>query len=75
MQKKIYIPALIAVLFGAFVFIGSTGMKDNGATPYFKYIGVKNCANTCHKSETKGKQLEMEIQHIFFFGEGKRFAN
>ncbi len=59
MEKKIYIPVLIAVLFGAFVFIGSTGMKNNGATPYFKYIGVKNCANTCHKSETKGKQLEI----------------
>lgn len=59
MKKKIYIPAMIAVLFSAFVFMGSTGIKDNEAAPYFKYVGVKNCAATCHKSETKGKQLEI----------------
>jgi hypothetical protein len=59
MKKKIYIPAILVFIFSAMVFIGSTGMKDNAATPYFKYVGVKNCAATCHKSETKGKQLEI----------------
>ena len=59
MKKKIYIPAIIAVLFSAMVFIGSTGIEDNKATPYFKYVGVKNCAATCHKGDTKGKQFEI----------------
>jgi hypothetical protein len=59
MKKKIYIPAIIAVLFSVMFFLGSTGTEDKQAAPYFKYVGVKNCAATCHKSETKGKQLEI----------------
>ena len=59
MNKKIYIPALLAVLICVFIFSGNSGMKNKEAAPYFKYVGVKDCASTCHKSETKGKQLEI----------------
>src|SRR4030095_1090770 len=59
MKKKIYIPAIISVLFGAMVFTGSTGLTDKPASPYFKYVGIKTCAATCHKDDTKGSQLEI----------------
>jgi len=59
MKKKIIIPSALLILFSFIIFVGNTGFNDNKATPYFKYVGVKNCATTCHKSETKGKQLEI----------------
>lgn len=59
MKKIIYIPALMAALFFIFIFSGSSGKVDKEAAPYFKYVGVNSCAATCHKSETKGSQLEI----------------
>lgn len=57
MKKKIIVLSVISILFFTLIFAGTTGIKDKEATPYFKYVGVKNCATTCHKSETKGNQL------------------
>lgn len=57
MKKKIFIVSLLSILLFVLIFAGTTGNNDKAATPYFKYVGVKNCAATCHKSETKGNQL------------------
>jgi len=59
MKKNIYIPAITAILFSAMVLIGSTGLTDKPSSPYFKYVGVKSCAATCHKGDSKGRQLEI----------------
>ena len=65
MKKKIFIPAIIAVLFGAMVLIGaivltgSTGFEKKSPSPFFKYVGIQSCAATCHKSESKGSQYEI----------------
>lgn len=59
MKKKIYIPAIIVIIFSAMFLFGSIGLTNKPASPFFKYVGVKNCATTCHKSDTKGKQLEI----------------
>ena len=59
MKKIIYIPALTAALLFIFIFSGSSGMEEKEAAPYFKYVGVNSCAATCHKSESKGSQLEI----------------
>jgi excinuclease UvrABC ATPase subunit len=59
MKKKIYIPAIIAILFGVMVLIGSTGFTDKTSSPFFKYVGIKSCAATCHKGDSKGRQYEI----------------
>lgn len=59
MEKKIYVPAFLAVLFAAMVFTGSIGFTEKPESPYFKYVGIKSCAATCHKGDTKGNQLEI----------------
>jgi hypothetical protein len=59
MKKKIFIPSIIVFLFSAMVFIGSTGLDNKPSSPYFKYVGIKSCAATCHKGDSKGRQLEI----------------
>jgi len=59
MKKKIYIPLIIAVLFSMIVLPGIYGKADKTPSPFFKYVGVNNCANTCHKGDSKGRQLEI----------------
>jgi excinuclease UvrABC ATPase subunit len=59
MKKITYIPLVIAVLFGAIVLSGSNGITDKTPSPFFKYVGVNSCANTCHKGDSKGRQLEI----------------
>ena len=59
MKNKIYISAVISVVFSAMVLMGSTGLTDKPSSPYFKYVGIKSCAATCHKGDSKGRQLEI----------------
>jgi hypothetical protein len=59
MKKKIYVSAIIAILFSSMVFISSTGLTDKPASPFFKYVGIKSCAATCHKGDSKGRQIEI----------------
>jgi hypothetical protein len=59
MKMKTYIPLVIAVLLGAIVLSGSNGITDKTSSPFFKYVGVNSCANTCHKGDSKGRQLEI----------------
>lgn len=59
MKKKIYIPAILTIIFSTMVLIGSTGLTDKPSSPYFKYVGIKSCATTCHKGDSKGRQLEI----------------
>lgn len=59
MKKKIYIPAIIAILYSAMVFISSAGLTGKPPSPYFKYVGIKSCAAACHKGDSKGGQLEI----------------
>ena len=59
MKKKIYIPAIIAILFSAMVLTGSKGSADNPSSPFFKYVGIKSCASVCHKGDSKGSQFEI----------------
>jgi hypothetical protein len=59
MKKKTYIPLIITVLFGAMVLSGSNSITDKTPSPFFKYVGVNSCANTCHKGDSKGRQLEI----------------
>jgi hypothetical protein len=45
------------------VFFAVTGFlsfhTDSAAEGNFKYVGVDKCAGTCHKGDSKGKQLEI----------------
>lgn len=59
MKKKIYIPFIIAVFFAVMVLTGSKGVADKTPSPFFKYVGVNSCAAMCHKSDSKGKQLDI----------------
>ena len=59
MKNKISIPVIIMVLFGVMVLIGITGFMDKPISPFFKYVGIKSCAATCHKGDSKGRQLEI----------------
>lgn len=59
MKKKISIPVVIAIFFIAMAFTGSKGSTDKPASPFFKYVGIKSCATTCHKGESKGSQFEI----------------
>jgi hypothetical protein len=59
MKKKIYFTFIIAVSFASMVLIGSKSFTGNATSPFFKYVGVNTCANTCHKGDNKGKQLEI----------------
>jgi len=59
MKKKTYIPLVITVLFCTIVLSGSIGITDKTPSPFFKYVGVNSCANTCHKGDSKGRQLEI----------------
>lgn len=59
MKKKIYIPAIITVLFSVMVLIGNTKFTDTPSSPYFKYVGIKSCASICHKGDSKGNQYEI----------------
>jgi excinuclease UvrABC ATPase subunit len=59
MKMKTFIPLIIAVMFGAIVLSGSNGITDKTPSPFFKYVGVNSCANTCHKGDSKGRQLEI----------------
>src|ERR1051325_4375115 len=44
----------LTLVFFVFVFLGAE--KPGEAN---KYVGVDKCAGTCHKGDTKGKQLEI----------------
>ena len=59
MKKEIFLPPVIAVLFGAMFIVGNAGLTDKQSSPYFKYVGVKSCAAVCHKGDSKGRQLEI----------------
>jgi len=59
MNKNIYIPIIIVILFSAMVFTGGTGFEKKTSSPFFKYVGIQSCAATCHKSDSKGKQYEI----------------
>ncbi len=59
MKNKISFPAFIAILFGAMVFIGISGFMFKPISPFFKYVGIKSCATTCHKGDSKGGQYEI----------------
>lgn len=54
---KIIIPVIVAMFFAALLFNGNKGFSENA--PFFKYVGVNSCAATCHKGDSKGKQLEI----------------
>ncbi len=61
MRTKIFLP-IIGIFFLGFIFFIS--FSDSNSEPVssaaaFKYIGVDKCAATCHKGDTKGKQLEI----------------
>jgi excinuclease UvrABC ATPase subunit len=61
MKTKIFLP-VIGVLFFAFILF--TSFTDSFSDPVsrasaYKYVGVDKCAATCHKGDTKGKQLEI----------------
>lgn len=61
MKTTIFLP-IIGILFLGFVFFTSftDSFSDTVASAgTFKYIGVDKCAGTCHKGDTKGKQLEI----------------
>jgi hypothetical protein len=58
MKKKIYlISGLIFSLTLMFTLSSLTLNKE--ATGSFKYVGVDGCTKACHKSEEKGKQLDI----------------
>ena len=59
MKNKIYVPVIIVVLLAVMIFAGSSGFTDKPPSPYFKYVGIKSCAATCHKGDTKGRQIEI----------------
>jgi len=59
MIKKIYIPAIITIIFGGMVLTVNNGLTEKPSSPFFKYVGVKNCASVCHKGDSKGSQLEI----------------
>ncbi len=59
MKKEKYIPPVIAIIFCAMFIVGNAGLTNKLSSPYFKYTGVKSCAATCHKGDSKGKQLEI----------------
>jgi excinuclease UvrABC ATPase subunit len=59
MKNKISIPVIIAILFGSMVLIGISGFMGKPISPFFKYVGIKSCAATCHKGDSKGRQLEI----------------
>ena len=59
MRKKIYVPAVFGISFGVILFISILGLTDKPAAPFFKYVGMKSCAATCHKGDSKGKQYEI----------------
>lgn len=61
MKTKMFV-SLAGTLFLGFIFFASftdlfSSNVSNAAA--FKYIGVDKCAGTCHKGDTKGKQLEI----------------
>lgn len=58
MKKKIYISLFVVILFSAMVLIGNNDSSGKSSSPFFKYVGTKNCV-TCHKGDSKGRQLEI----------------
>ncbi len=59
MKRRFVILTLVSVLFSVIVFLGSSVKTEKQASPYFKYVGIKSCAATCHKGDSKGRQLEI----------------
>lgn len=57
MTRKLYIPALTIFFCSFILFTAYTSNYRTAAD--FKYVGVDKCAGTCHKGESKGKQLEI----------------
>lgn len=57
MNRKLYIPVLIVFFISFVLFTAHT--SNYHAAGSFKYVGVDKCAATCHKGESKGKQLEI----------------
>jgi excinuclease UvrABC ATPase subunit len=57
MNNKIYLSSILifALCFIAF----SAFYSDSADIAAFKYVGTDKCASTCHKGESKGKQLEI----------------
>jgi hypothetical protein len=59
MNKKFLIVSSICIIFTVLAVVGSTNRIEEPASPFFKYVGIKSCAATCHKGDTKGNQLEI----------------
>jgi excinuclease UvrABC ATPase subunit len=59
MKKEKLILPIIAILFYAMFIVGNSGLTNKLSSPYFKYVGIKSCAATCHKGDIKGKQFEI----------------
>ncbi len=57
MKSIIFVPVFAAVFLIALFLYGNKGFSENA--PFFKYVGVNSCAATCHKGDSKGKQLEI----------------
>jgi hypothetical protein len=61
MKTRIFLPVTLFLLFVFTLFISFTdsisGPVSVGGA--FKYVGVDKCAGTCHKGDSKGKQLEI----------------
>lgn len=59
MKKTIFFSIFVAALLAVLAFTGNKGFFAAAPSPFFKYVGVNNCANTCHKGDSKGRQLEI----------------
>lgn len=59
MKRKLYIPSFAIITISALILLFGTGTAEKQASPYFKYVGIKSCAATCHKGDSKGRQLEI----------------
>jgi Cytochrome c554 and c-prime len=59
MKKTIFFSIVVAVLLTVLAFTGNKGFFEAAPSPFFKYVGVNSCANTCHKGDSKGRQLEI----------------
>lgn len=59
MNKKFLVYSTAAIIFTAMLVLSTTGSDREAQSPFFKYVGVKSCAATCHKGDTKGNQFEI----------------
>jgi len=55
-KNVILIPVVILFSFAVFLGVTTDNSKSSGS---YKYVGVDGCTKACHKSEEKGKQLDI----------------